>query len=170
MLTALLAGFCGTASAGGVVPGFTTKNATLLESRGLPMSEQDAMERITFRPFVPSSSYVEVALLPAQHGDDKDVPQNRGIGFEYVFGGHEYVLSEWPVFPGSLAAYPAAVLNGSCTTGRLILGTPLHPRAFGWTTAALVFALQPDVDPGVNPNVKALKAEWTRLVKRGACR
>jgi hypothetical protein len=134
------------------------------------MSEQDAMERITFRPFIPSPSYVEVALLPAQHGDDKDVPQNRGIGFEYVFAGREYVLSEWPVFPGSLGAYPAAAIGGACSTGRLILGTPLHPRAFGWTTATLVFALQPDVDPGVNPNVKALKAEWSRLAKRGACR
>ncbi len=51
------------------------------------MSAQEAMERITFHPFVPTPNYAEVALLPAFHGDDKDNPENRGIGYEYVSGG-----------------------------------------------------------------------------------
>jgi hypothetical protein len=149
---------------------FQGRADTLLEQRGLPMSAQDAMERIAFHPFIPSPHYTEVALLPASHGDDKDVPQNRGIGFEYVIGGISNVLSEWPVFPTSLAQYPSVPPMGTCTSGHLILGTPRHPRAYGWTTSTLMFALQPDVDSGVNPNARALRKEWARLVARGACR
>ena len=152
------------------VPVFSGKPVTLLEQRGLPMSAQDAMERIAFHPFIPSPHYTEVALLPASHGDDKDVPQNRGIGFEYVSAGHTYVLMEWPVFPTSLTQYPTVAPMGTCTTGHLNLGTPQHPRAYSWTTSTLMFSLQPDVDSGVNPNPRALRAEWLRLVKRGACR
>jgi hypothetical protein len=152
------------------VPVFAGKPLTLLEERGMLMSAQDAMERVAFHPFVPSPNYIAVALLPAAHGDDKDVPQNRGIGFEYVTAGVAYVLSEWPVFPTSLSQYPSVPAMGTCTTGHLNLGTPRHPRAYSWTTPTLVFALQADVDPGVNPNPRALRAEWARLVRRGACR
>jgi len=150
------------------VPGFG-KKGTLLEQRGLVMSEQDASERITFRPFVPSPSYTEVALLPAFHGDDKDHPENRGIGFEYVSAGHTYMLREWPLAGGSLDHYPAVPPMGTCSTGHLTLGTPQYPRGYAWTTANLVFALQPDVPEGALPDVKPLKVEWSRLVKRGAC-
>jgi hypothetical protein len=59
---------------------------------------------------------------------------------------------------------------GTCSTGHLVLGTELHPRSYAWTTATLAFALQPDIDSGANPDVRALKKEWARLVKRGACR
>ena len=152
------------------VPVFSGKPVTLLEQRGLPMSAQDAMERIAFHPFIPSPHYTEVALLPASHGDDKDVPQNRGIGFEYVSAAHTYVLMEWPVFPTSLTQYPTAARVGTCTTGYLKLGTPQHPRGYSWTTSTFGCAWQPDVDQGVNPNPRALRAEWLRLVKRGACR
>ena len=152
------------------VPGFATKRDNLLDKQGLPMSEQEAVERITFHPFVPAANYIIVALLPAFHGDDKDNPENRGIGFEYVSGGLLYILREWPLAGGSLDKYPSVPPIGTCTTGHLNLGTPTHPRGYAWTTATLAFALQPDVDSGVNPNVPALKKEWARLVKRGACR
>ena len=152
------------------VPGFSGKNITLLENRGLPMSAQEAMERITFHPFVPSPNYSEVGLLPAFHGDDKDLPENRGIGYEYVSAGHTYVLREWPLAGGSLDKYPSVPPMGTCTTGHFTLGTPQHPRAFAWTTPALAFTLQPDIPSGANPDVPALKKEWARLVKRGACR
>src|SRR5277367_4464496 len=71
----------------GAVPGFSNKHVSLLENRGLPMSEQEAIERITFRPFQPTPNYLEVALLPAFHGDDKDAPENRGIGYSYNSAG-----------------------------------------------------------------------------------
>ncbi len=158
------------AAEAGAVPGFSSKHVSLLENRGLPMSEQEATERITFRPFVPTPNYLEVALLPAFHGDDKDTPENRGIGYSYNSAGEIYVLREWPLAGGSLDKYPTVPAVGTCTTGHLVLGTFKHPRSYAWTTATLALALQPDIDSGANPNVPALKKEWARLVKQGACR
>ncbi len=59
------------------VPGFTATDKPLIEQRGLPMSAQDAMERITFHPFVPSPNYAEVALLPAR---DTTFPSASQLG------------------------------------------------------------------------------------------
>jgi hypothetical protein len=152
------------------VPGFTPTDKPLIEQRGLPMSAQEAMERITFHPFVPSTNYDEVALLPALHGDDKDNPENRGIGYEYDSGGQIYILREWPLAGASFDKYPTVPSEGTCTTGHFTEGTPQHIRALAWTTATLGFALQPDIPQGGNPNLKALRKEWGRLVKLGACR
>jgi hypothetical protein len=159
-----------TIAASGAVPGFSDKHISLLENRGLPMSQQDALERINFHPFVPSTDYGMVALLPAFHGDDKDNPENRGVGYSYMSAGVLYVLREWPLAGASLDKYPSVAPMGTCTTGHLVLGTIVHPRSYAWTTATLAFALQPDIDSGANPDVSALKKEWARLVKRGACR
>jgi len=152
------------------VPGFSDRHISLLENRGEPMNEEAAIKQITFRPFVPSPDYAMVALLPAFHGADQDNPENEGIGYEYSSDGIIYVLREWPLAGATLDLYPSVPPVGSCTTGHLVMGTPLHPRSYAWTTATLAFALQPDLDPGENPNEKALKKEWARLVKRGACR
>jgi hypothetical protein len=169
-LTAALLALSTAAAWANAVPGFSDKHISLLENRGLPMTQQDALERINFHPFVPSTDYGMVALLPAFHGDDKDNPENRGIGYSYMSGGILYVLREWPLSGASLSAYPSVAPMGTCGTGHLVLGTVLHPRAYAWTTATLAFALQPDIDPGANPDERALKKEWARLVKRGACR
>jgi len=152
------------------VPGFTATDKPLIEQRGLPMSAQDAMERITFHPFVPSPNYAEVALLPALHGDDKENPQNRGIGYEYSSGGQIYILREWPLAGASFDRYPSIPAEGTCTTGHFTEGTPQHMRALAWTTPTLAFALQPDIPQGGNPNLKLFRKEWGRLVKLGACR
>jgi hypothetical protein len=152
------------------VPGFTATDKPLIEQRGLPMSAQEAMERITFHPFVPSPNYDEVALLPALHGDDKENPENRGIGYEYPSGGQIYILREWPLAGASFDRYPSVPKEGTCTTGHFTEGTPQHIRALAWTTATLGFSLQPDIPQGGNPNLKLLRKEWGRLVKAGACR
>ena len=152
------------------VPGFTATDKPLIEQRGLPMSAQEAIERITFHPFVPSPNYAEVALLPALHGDDKENPQNRGIGYEYVSGGQIYILREWPLAGASFDRYPSVPAEGTCSTGHFTEGTPKHMRALAWTTSNLGFALQPDIPQGGNPNLKLLRKEWGRLVKLGACR
>jgi hypothetical protein len=152
------------------VPGFTPEDKPLIEQRGLPMSEQEAKERITFRPFVPSVNYDEVALLPALHGDDKDNPENRGIGYEYSSGGQTYILREWPLAGASFDKYPSVPPEGTCTTGHFTEGTVRHIRALAWTTATLGFSLQPDIPQGGNPNLVAFRKEWGRLVKMGACR
>jgi len=59
--------------------------------------------------------------------------------------------------------------EGTCKTGHSTLGPPEDARGLAWTTATLVFALQPDTEGGPT-DVKALHKEWTRLVVRGACR
>jgi hypothetical protein len=141
----------------------------LVEQRGMPMSEQEALERITFRPFVPAANYSQVALLPAFHGDDKDSPQNRGIGYEYTSAGHTYLLREWPLAGGSLDLYPALKPEGTCSSGHSVSGPPEDSRALAWSTATLALALQPDTFGGPT-DVRALHKEWARLIKRGACR
>ena len=133
-------------------PGFTATDKPLIEQRGLPMSEQEARERITFHPFVPTPNYAEVALLPALHGDDKDNPENRGIGYEYVAGGQAYILREWPLAGASFDRYPSIPPVGTCSTGHFTEGTVKHIRAIAWTTGTLGFALQPDIPQGRNPN------------------
>ena len=169
MLTALLtvsAAFC---AAPVRAQDSTPPPKPLVEQRGMPMSAQEAMERVTFRPFVPAANYSQVALLPAFHGEDKDTPQNRGVGYEYTSAGHTYLLREWPLAGGTLDHYPAMKPLGTCSTGRTILGPPEDSRGVAWTTTALVFALQPDTFGGPT-DVRALHAEWARLIKRGACR
>ena len=165
---ALVALFSASAFADAPDPDVTAK--PLVEQRGLPMSAQDAQERISFHAFLPSPHFTEVALLPSSHGDDKDHPENRGIGFEYVSGGVTYFLSEWPVFPTSLSIYPAMPPFAGCATGHANRGPAEHPRSIAWSTNTVLYALQPDVQPGVRPDVKALRGEWLRLIKRGACR
>ena len=147
----------------------TPKPSPLVETRGLPMSAQEAMERVTFHPFIPSPRYSEVALLPAFHGDDKDHPENRGVGYEYVSVPHRFFMREWPLGGGSLDKYPAAPPNGSCKTGHFTAGSPDHPGAYAWTSGNLVFALQIDEPDGM-PDPAGLKKEWSRLIGRGACR
>ena len=155
------------------VPFFDVKPGTILEKFGLTMSAQEAMERIAFHPFVPSTSYTEVALIPPFQGNDKDHPENRGIGYEYPQNRIFYVLPEWPRAGGSLEAqYSGAAYHGprDCPAAFFTMGTPRFPRAVAWQTGNLVYALQPDIPYGVNPNLKALRAEWERLAKRGVCR
>ena len=149
---------------------FGDKPGTILDRFGLTMSQQEAMERVTFHPFVPVANYSQVALLPPFHGDDKDVPENRGIGYEYTQDGIFYVLREWPLAGGSLSKYPTFKGPKDCPNGYYVLGTPRYPRAVAWTSGALVMALQPDIASGANPNMPKLMAEWERLAKRGACR
>lgn len=145
---------------------FSGKPTMIIENLGYTMSAEDAKQRITFQPFVPTPNYIEVALLPAFHGDDKDHPENRGIGYEYTMGGHAFVMREWPRAGGSLEKYPAAPAVGTCTDLHVILGTPQKPHGFAWGTGQLVFALQPDPPTDTRP----LHAELVRLVQHGACR
>ena len=145
----------------------------LLDHFGFTMTAQEAAERVTFHPFVPSTSYTAVALLPAFHGDDKDNPQNRGIGYEYTVGPIYYVLREWPRAGGSLEKnYASMTYKGpkNCHDTYFTAGSPQAPKTVAWQTATMVYALQPDIPLGATPDVKSLRAEWQRLANRGVCR
>ena len=168
-LLAVLLAFANGPITAGAAEDPTPPPKPLVEQRGLPMSAQEAMERITFHPFAPSPNYSQVGLMPAFHGDDKDHPENRGIGYEYNSGGKAYLLREWPLAGGSLDKYPSMKAEGTCKTGHSALGPPESARGIAWTTSTLAFVLQPDTFGGPT-DVKALHKEWARLIKRGACR
>jgi hypothetical protein len=145
----------------------------LLDHFGFTMSAQEAMERVSFHPFVPTTSYIAVALLPAFHGDDKDHPENRGVGYEYTENSIDYVLREWPRAGGTLDThYASQTYKGPkhCPDAYFTAGTKEAPLAVAWQTNALVFSLQPDIQLGTKPDVKALRTEWERLAQRGVCR
>lgn len=169
VLCALVVGMTTTAGAEGV-PVLAGPQKTLLEQRGLTMTAQEARQRIMFRPFLPSPAYTEVALLPPFHGSDKDTPENRGIGYEYVRGSHTYVLREWPRAGGSMASYPSLKAESGCDDVHLVAGTVKSVEGYGWATKNMVYALQTDDGADVRTNPRAVKSEWIRLLKRGACR
>lgn len=166
-LAAMLAAWPAATVAEGV-PAFEEGQKPFLEQRGLPMTQQEARARITFAPFVPTPQYTQVALLPPFHGYDKDNPENRGIGYAYAIRGLSFVLREWPRAGGSLSAASYASMPGvkGCTDAYVIQGTERSVRGIGWETGTRIFALQ--MDGRAQP--RALHAEWTRLVARGACR
>jgi hypothetical protein len=172
IVCAMLLSIAGPASPeSAILPDFVP--GQLLDHFGYTMSAQEAMERVTFHPFVPTTSYLAVALLPAFHGDDKDHPENRGIGYEYAIGSIDYVLREWPRAGGTLdTQYGQRTYKGPkhCPSGYFTAGMPDAPLAVAWQTNALVFSLQPDIPLGAKPDVKALRTEWERLAQRGVCR
>ena len=136
------------------VPGFSTKRDNLLEKQGLPMSEQEAVERITFHPFVPATNYRSSPSCRPSTATTRTTRRTAASAYEYVSGGLLYILREWPLAGGSLDKYPSVPPVGTCRTGHLALGTPKNPRGYAWTTATLAFTLQPDVDSGVTPTCR----------------
>jgi hypothetical protein len=143
------------------------KAKSLLSERGMSMNNQEALDRITFRPFIPIVSPKEVALLPSFHGTDKDNPENRGIGYEYVRAGRTFVLRQWPRAGGSLARYAPLPGQPGCADAHVAFGGDARrPKAIAWETASRVFLLQ--LDGSDDP--ASLKKEWSRLIARGACK
>ncbi|MGB8265951.1 MAG: hypothetical protein WCE44_06495 [Candidatus Velthaea sp.] len=141
-----------------------TPSPWLVGRLGISTPEHDALEAIGFRPFVPSRTSKDVALLPPFQGND--TRENRGIGYEYEAGGRLYVLSQWPWGGGSIAGFPALKDSGAGDC-RDVHSFPGHPHGIAWTTPrGIVAALRPDGENDAN----TLLAEWHRLLRRGACR
>lgn len=141
-----------------------TPSPWLVGRLGVSTPEQDALEGIGFRPFVPTRVYKDVALLAPFHGDD--VRDNRGIGYEYEEHGRLYVLTQWPANGGSLGDFPA-IKNAGEHDCPDVHAFPGNARGIVWMTShSVVATLRPD---GANDR-KTLLAEWHRLVRRGACR
>ncbi len=133
---------------------------------GQQTSEAAARHGIAFAPFAPPRHIIAVALLPPFHGDD--TRRNRGIGYEYIGRDNRtYALAQWPLGGGTITGFatyePALAACGSARTFRR--GTT--PNGIVWTTPrGVVMTLQAD---GAN-DARILEAEWTLLVRRGACR
>jgi hypothetical protein len=140
-----------------------TPSPWLVGRLGLSTPEQDALEGISFRPFVPTHAYKDVALLAPFHG--KDARSNRGIGYEYEVHGRLYVLTEWPANGGTIDGFPA--LRAGDPDCRDARSFPRPGSGIVWSTPrGIVATLRPDGER----DAKMLLAEWHRLVRRGACR
>jgi hypothetical protein len=138
--------------------------ASPLALRGV-ITERGVAERsIAFRPFVPDSAPIEVALVPPFHG--AQTVANEGIGYSYGRGGRNWILLQWRRNGGTLAAFPALPAERNCTDVHAV-GGDAKPRGVAWATPrGLVFALTAEgpAEPAT------ILTEFRRLVRRGACR
>jgi hypothetical protein len=142
----------------------------LIERVGLVAPEVDALQRIRFRPFLPGHP-IEVAILAPFHTEGiSENPASYGIAFAYISKGHTFVMRQWPRAGGSLSTFSPLSGEEACKDSYLIDGAMRDVRGIGWETARYVFTLQADDTKLAGDRGKALKAEWHRLVLRGACR
>lgn len=145
-----------------------TPRPPLIEQRGLVApSIADALAHVTFRPFFPVPAPSRAALIAPFHGGDD--PKYYGIAFEYTQKGKVYVLRQWPRAGGSLNGYAPMPGEAGCTEAYLTSGTLKDVRGIAWLTNKFAFALSPDEDVPADKG-RGLRAEWSRLVHRGACR
>jgi hypothetical protein len=124
----------------------------LLDARGVRMPLQDAVKQIAFRPLIPPSQIVSVALIPPLGGTDRR--ESHGIAIEYASAGDALLLSEWPRLGFQVTRSPCAPVA-------------YKTDAFVWTTRnGLVMTLQPDGT--VAPS--HVMREVRRLMRAAACR
>ena len=144
----------------------------LIEQRGIVVPIPEAMQRIRFRPFMPTARPARSALLAPFHNDRsaEENPANYGLAWEYVERGRTFVLPQWPRAGVSLSTYSKLPAEPNCKDSYLIDGSALEPRGIGWETARSIFVFQPDDTNPSNRHGAGLKAEWHRLVQRGGCR
>ncbi len=131
----------------------------LLDDKGVIMPLDKAIAQISFRPIVPSTDPIAIAVIPPL--GNADTQDTRGIAFEYDAGGDTMVLSEWPG-----------------QTFRIVFGKhdasekPCVPMIYSnngvvWTTpSGLVMTLQPDGDTARAKVIREARA----LIARGACK
>lgn len=130
----------------------------LIESKGVTMPLQLAVHTLAFRPFIPGSQIVQVAVIPPLNVDRQ---KDHGLAIEYAAGGSALLLSQWP-----RASFRVAAEGDGGVAGR-----PCSPAAYDadgliWTTRnGLVMTLQPD---GTVP-ASHLASEARRLLEAGAC-
>jgi hypothetical protein len=144
----------------------------LIEQRGIVVTQTEALQRIRFRPFMPTARPARAALLAPFHNarGAQENPANYGIGWEYIGRGRTFLLRQWPRAGGTLGTYTLLPGEPLCKESYLIDGSAREVRGVGWQTPRFVFALQAD-DKNLAPDRgAALKAEWHRLALRGGCR
>lgn len=122
------------------------------------MPLQNAVREIAFRPYVPSGTLLEVAVIPPLGG--KDARESRGIAMEYAGVNEAMLLSQWP-----RRGFDVAV-GGIDLTGRPCAPVAYKNDALLWTNRhGRVVTLQPD---GIVPRA-GMEREARRLIAAGAC-
>jgi hypothetical protein len=132
----------------------------LIDDRGVVMPLQQAVTKISYRPWIPPGHVLKVAVIPPL--GDLDTPDHRGIAIEYQSGNRQMLLSEWPK-----QNFVLLFLHNQDIT--LTPCTIAHYKIDGvaWTTRSkLAMTLQPDG----NVDAKDIVAEAQRLIAAGGCR
>jgi hypothetical protein len=131
----------------------------LIDDRGVVMPLEQAVTKISYKPWIPPRQILKFAVIPPL--GDLDTPDHRGIAIEYQYNGQSLLLSEWPK-----QNFTLLFLHGEDIT--LTPCKIAHYKADGaaWTTKSrLAMTLQPDG----NISPKDVDAEATRLMAAGAC-
>jgi hypothetical protein len=135
------------------------------DRRGQVTGRAAAERTIAFRPFAPDGAQPQAVVLPPFHGSARDRTL-VGIAYTYVRRGRTWVLSEWPRNGGDLAVFAPLAAEPGCAGVRAAGGRE-KPRGVVWPTPrGLVFSLTTDGSAGL----QTIRAEFRRLVQRGACR
>jgi len=133
----------------------------MIDDRGITMPLEDAVTKISYRPWIPPRQVLKYAVIPPLGA--ADTPRNRGIALEYGNnnGGTPMLLSEWPK-----QNFTLLFLHGQDITSTPCRVAHYKLDGVAWTTrGALAMTLQPDgnVDP------KAVEAEARQLIAAGGC-
>ncbi len=132
----------------------------LIDDRGISMPLEDAVTKISYRPWIPPGQILKYAVIPALGG--ADIPENRGIAIEYEIDGKAMLLSEWPK-----QNFTLLFLRAQDITGKPCEIAHYKVDGVAWTThGPLTMTLQPDG----NVSPQAVETEARRLLASGACR
>ena len=131
----------------------------LIDDRGIVMPLDQAVTKISYKPWIPKRNIYKYAVIPPL--GDLDTPDHRGIAIEYQYGNQGMLLSEWPKQNFTLLfLHGQDITNTPCKIA--------HYKADGvaWTTKSkLAMTLQPDG----NVSPKDVDAEAQRLIASGGC-
>jgi hypothetical protein len=131
----------------------------LIDDRGVVMPLEEAVTKISYKPWIPRRQVLKFAVIPPL--GDLDTPAHRGIAVEYQTSKGPMLLSEWPQ-----QNFTLLFLHNEDIT--LTPCTIAHYKTDGvaWTTRGkLAMTLQPDG----NVNPKDVDAEAKRLIAGGGC-
>ena len=133
----------------------------MIDDRGVVMPLEQAVTKIAYRPWVPTSAQVlKFAVLPPL--GNNDTPANRGVAIEYEDNHTAWLLSQWPK-----QNFTLLFLKGQDITYSPCTVAHYKPDGVAWTTRGkLAMTLQPDG----SVSAKAVETEARRLIAAGACK
>lgn len=131
----------------------------LIDDRGVVMPLEQAVTKISYKPWIPPRQVLKYAVIPPL--GDLDTPEHRGVAVEYKYKSQAMLLSQWPK-----QNFTLLFLHGEDIT--LTPCKVAHYKTDGdaWTTKSkLAMTLQPDG----NVSARDVDAEAARLIAAGAC-
>ncbi len=133
----------------------------MIDDRGIVMPLEQAVTKISYRPWIPPEPHVlKYAVIPPL--GDQDTPANRGVAIEYENNRMTWLLSEWPK-----QNFDLLFLRGQDITHAPCAVAHYKPDGVAWSTRGkLAMTLQPD---GSVP-AETVGSEARRLIAAGACK